>query len=62
MLQNYYKPFVKFVQGCPIFLNNWKGGHPVTKKDYRFVKWITIKGRKIYASAYGLKAFKIPAR
>ena len=24
-----------------------------------FVKWITVKGKRIYASQYGLKAFPI---
>ncbi len=29
------------------------------KKKYIFTKYITIKGRRIYASEYGLKAFRI---
>lgn len=29
------------------------------KKKYIFTKYITIKGKRIYASDYGLKAFKI---
>lgn len=29
------------------------------KKKYFFTKYITIKGKRIYASDYGLKAFRI---
>lgn len=44
-----------------------KGGLPMSdnKKDnkevqYIYRPWITVKGVKIYATAYGKKAFKIP--
>lgn len=30
--------------------------------EIRFVKWITIKGRRIYASQYGRTAFPIKVR
>lgn len=29
------------------------------KGKYIFVKWITRNGRRVYASQYGLKAFRI---
>lgn len=29
-------------------------------QKYIFRPYITIKGRRIYAASYGLKAFKIP--
>lgn len=29
-------------------------------QNYIFRPYITVKGRRIYASQYGLKAFKIP--
>lgn len=29
------------------------------KKTVKFVKYITIKGKRIYASQYGKKAFRI---
>ena len=31
----------------------------MTKKKYIFTKYITIKGKKINAADYGLKAFRI---
>ena len=33
-----------------------------SKKRYVFTKYITISGRRIYASDYGLKAFRIESK
>lgn len=31
-------------------------------QTYIFRPYITVKGKRIYAKAYGLKAFKIPVK
>ncbi|MEQ9326793.1 MAG: hypothetical protein RJQ21_05815 [Rhodospirillales bacterium] len=33
-----------------------------TEYEYLFVRWITRGGKRIYASQYGLKAFRIKVK
>lgn len=42
----------------------WNGGKNVSnnRKRYLFTKYITVGGRRIYASDYGLKAFRIEVK